>query len=402
MTVEFFPSRANGTVSAPPSKSIAHRALIAAALSDGVSTVQNVAPSEDLLATIDCLSALGARIEYDSATAVVTGIFLNDIPDGAILPCRDSGSTLRFLIPLVLTTGKEFTFTGSKRLFSRPLGVYEDICREQGLRFKRCDCSLTVQGILSPGIYSVPGDISSQFVTGLCLALPLLDGNSSLTVHPPVQSQSYIDMTWQILNEYGIISARKNHEFCIPGRQCYSALDYLVEGDWSNAAFLDALNLLGGNVKVTGLFDGSCQGDRIYPRLFDALRSGTPTLDLSDCPDLGPVCFALAAVLHGAAFTGVRRLRLKESDRIASMTEELRKFGAEIAVSDDCVSISPSALHEPGVPLSGHNDHRVVMALAVLASRTGGVITGAEAVSKSFPNFFDRLESLGIRMIRIS
>lgn len=400
MTVEILPSRARGTVTAPPSKSMAHRALIAAALSDGVSTVQNVAPSEDLLATMDCLRALGAQIECNSNTAVVSGICLHDIPAGAVLPCRASGSTLRFLIPLALVSGKEITFTGSSRLFSRPLGVYEEICREQGLRFERNESSLTVQGILSPGKYTVPGDVSSQFITGLCFALSLLDGSSHLEVLPPVESRSYIGMTCQVLNEFGVSIERQNHELLIPGGQHYAACDYIVEGDWSNAAPLDALNLLQGTVDVTGLCGSSCQGDRIYPILFNALRCGSPTLDLSDCPDLGPICFALAAALHGATFTGVRRLRYKESDRIAAMWEELNKFGAEVTVDDDRVCIAPSVLHSPGVPLSGHNDHRVVMALAILAARTGGVISGAEAVGKSFPSFFDVLDNLGIQVIR--
>ena len=402
MTVEILPSRAHGTVPAPPSKSTAHRALIAAALSEGISVVQNITYSEDLLATIDCLRALGAGIAFDSNTAVVTGMSLNDIPEHVVLPCRESGSTLRFLIPLALITGKGITFTGGNRLFSRPLVVYEDICREQGLRFERSDSSLTVQGILTPGKYLIPGNISSQFITGLCFALSLLDDDSILNILPPVESRSYIEITIRVLHEFGIIIERSGDMLRIPGRQRYSPRDYLVEGDWSNAAFLDALNYLGGNVEITGLHGDSCQGDRIYPLLFDALRSGTPTIDLSDCPDLGPVCFVLASFFHGATFTGIRRLRFKESNRIASMAEELRKFGVDISSGDDFVSIAPSDLHCPVVSLSGHDDHRVVMALSILATRTGGVISGAEAVRKSFPAFFDALEQFGIQIRRHS
>ena len=400
MKVEIRPSQASGTVAAPPSKSLTHRALIAAALAPGTGTIKNVSPSEDIMATMDCLRVLGARIDFEENRAVVTGLSRDSIPDGAVLPCRDSGSTLRFLIPLALTSGKRITFTGSKRLFSRPLTVYEDICRRQGLFFEHGETSLTVQGVLSPGEYDVPGDVSSQFVSGLCYALSLLDRASRVALKPPVESRPYLEITQHLLADYGVQVSIQGDQILIPGKQVYLPRDYSIEGDWSNAAFPDALNLLGGSVEVTGLPDITCQGDRVYPRYFAALSQGTPTLDLSDCPDLGPVCFALSAALNGATFTGIRRLRLKESDRVAAMTEELAKFGVNALVTDDTVFIPGNQLHAPAGHLSGHNDHRIVMALAVLASQTGGVISDAEAVNKSYPAFWHDLENLGIQLTR--
>ena len=395
MRVEIKPGTLRGTIPAPPSKSMAHRALIAAALADGVSTVENVAPSEDLLATMDCLRALGASVEHDGNCARVHGVSPERFPDGAVLPCRGSGSTLRFLIPLTIVSGKEITFTGSKRLFERPLGVYEDICREQGLLFDRSDVSLTVRGRLTPGVCSVPGNVSSQFISGLAFALPLLAGDSVLKLVPPVESRPYVEMTGRVLGRFGVTAALQGDEMPIPGAQRYLPRDFRVEGDWSNAAFLLALNALGGQVEVTGLAGDSVQGDRVILPYLDALRSGAPTLDLRHCPDLGPVCMVLAAALNGAVFTGVRRLRSKESDRIASIASELAKCGVTAEIEADRVTIPGGALRSPCAPLDGHGDHRVVMALAVLSTVTGGVIRGAEAVSKSWPDFFHALRLLG-------
>ena len=397
MTVEILPSLAKGTVNAPASKSMAHRTLISAALAQGVSTVWNVTPSEDLLATMDCLKALGAGIDYNSQSAVITGMRLNCIPNGSVLPCRESGSTLRFLVPLALISEKEISFTGSHRLFDRPLGVYEEICRDQGLLFRHDENRLTVRGRLSSGKYSIPGNVSSQFISGLCFALPLLDGDSEIEILPPLESAPYLEMTLQILSQCGIRVYREHNRLMIPGGQRFSPLAYRVEGDWTNAAYLEALGFESGAVRIAGLDNDSIQGDRIYPEFFKSLRENAPVLDLSDCPDLGPVLFALAADQHGGVFTGIKRLRLKESDRITAMAEELRKFGAELKIDADTVTIFPASLHEPDCVLWGHGDHRIVMALSILASVRGGTIRGADAVNKSFPGYFDTLRSLGVR-----
>ncbi len=392
-------SLARGTVSAPPSKSMAHRLLICAALSGGNVRVENAAANQDILATLDCLSALGAQCEWENDTVHIRGVDPLCAAPEKPLPCRESGSTLRFFIPIALLSGREARFTGSEKLLSRPLQVYETLCREKGLRFAKDEESVTVQGPLVPGEYVLPGDVSSQFVSGLLFALPLLAGDSVLRILPPVESRSYILLTVSALRDFGVnVCWQDENTLLIPGNQRYQARDARVEGDYSGAAFLEAFNCLGGSVSVTGLREDSLQGDRVYRSFFPRLVSGAPTLDLADCPDLAPVLFALAAALHGGIFTGTKRLRIKESDRAETMAEELRKFGAEALVEEDSVQIIPKSFHAPAAPLSGHNDHRVVMALALLLTRTGGEIAGAEAVNKSFPDFFQKLKSLGIEV----
>ncbi len=395
MTVTFFPSEPAGTVAAPSSKSMAHRLLICAGLAIGEKTVHGVARSEDILATLDCLRALGVRCEVRGSDVVVSGYTPHCGAEGAVLPCRESGSTLRFFLPLCLF-GPPITLTGGRRLLARPLDVYADLCRRQGIRCQKGETSVTVEGKLSPGEFRLPGDVSSQFVSGLLFALPGLDGDSVIRLRPPVVSRSYIDMTMDALRLFGVETRWRDREtVAVPGRQCYKwQSDVRVEGDWSNAAPFLALG-----VGVTGLDPESRQGDRAVAAYLGALDAGRPTLDLADCPDLGPLLMACAAARHGAVFTGTRRLRWKESDRPWAMYEELKKFGVEVRVDDDAVAVG-CGLRAPSEVLDGHGDHRVVMALSALCARTGGTIEGAEAVYKSFPDFFELLESVGVRLVR--
>ncbi len=398
MRATILPSRACGTIPAPPSKSWAHRCLIAAGLAAGKSEIRGIAPSRDLLATMACLRALGARVDYDGDTAFVTGMDLTAVPDGVVLPCGASGSTLRFLIPAALLSDKYISFTGTDTLMSRPLSVYQNLCRDQDLSFRLSDRTLTVRGPLTAGDYTVRGDVSSQFISGLLFALPLLSGDSVIRILSPIESRPYIRMTLAALRDSGVVIHPADGLLSVPGGQRFAAHDTSVEGDWSGAAFFLALNRLGGSVTVTGLRADSLQGDRVCESLFQLLASGSPVVDLSDCPDLGPVCMALAAALRGAVFTGVRRLRLKESDRCAAMAAELAKFGVAAESAEDTLTVFPGSLRRPTEPLDGHNDHRVVMALSVLATVTGALIDGAEAVDKSMPDFFDRLQNLGIEV----
>ncbi len=393
MTVTILPSKPRGSVAAPPSKSMAHRLLICAGQAIGSQTVHGVAPSEDILATVDCLRALGVSCDLRGGDAVLTGYTLHCGEKGAVLPCRESGSTLRFFLPLCLF-GPPMTLTGSARLLARPLDVYADICEKQGIRFEKGERAVTVRGTLSPGEFRLPGDVSSQFVSGLLFALPRLSGDSVIRLRPPVESRSYIDMTMAALRLYGVETRWLDREtIAVPGRQVSAFRpEVTVEGDWSNAAFFLALG-----AEVTGLDPDSLQGDRVCAAYFDALRQGPATLDISDCPDLGPVLMAFAAMHRGGTFTGTRRLRMKESDRGWAMYEELEKFGVPVTVGENEISVG-CGLRAPSEPLSGHNDHRIVMALAVLCARVGGTIEGAEAVSKSFPDFFERLKDLGIEM----
>ncbi len=400
MTVKIYPSRAQGTVSAPPSKSIAHRALICGALSEG-SVIENIELSDDIKATVNALLKMGATAEILNDSVKIGLLDPEAVPDGAEIFCCESGSTLRFLIPQALLSHKKTTFTGAKRLFERPLSVYEDICKDRNLFFQKNEQSITVCGPLKNGDYRVRGDISSQFITGLLFALSLADGDSTLTVTESFESESYVDLTLDVMAEFGVHIKREQNTFYISGNSHYKKTRFVTEGDCSNAAFLDAFNLLGGDVSVTGLAPCTRQGDRVYKRFFEELRKGVKCFDLTDCPDLAPVMFSLAAVFGGAEFYGTARLKLKESDRAAAMAEELLKFGIECRISENSVTVKGGTLTPPTAPLSGHGDHRIVMALTLLCTLTGGTVTGAEAVSKSFPLFFNKIRSLGIKLEQI-
>lgn len=395
MKVKIFPSVAEGTVTAPPSKSIAHRALLCGALSSG-STVSNISFSKDISATVECLSALGAYCEANESNIKIGGLNITDPTDTAVLNCNESGSTLRFLIPLCLISGKKIKFVGAKRLFERPLSIYESICQEQGILFEKSENGLTVCGKLKSGNYRIRGDISSQFISGLLFALPLLDGISIIEIIGKFESESYIDLTLQVLSEFGIKITRVGSRFIILGNQRYQSRDYTVEGDCSNAAFLQALDFIGGKVTVEGISENTLQGDRVYNKIFASLENGIREFDLSDCPDLAPILFAVSAVKGGAAFTGTARLKIKESDRSEAMAQELKKLGIEVEVGENHVRVGSSPLKSPTEALCGHNDHRIVMALAVLCTLVGGEIEGAEAVAKSYPDFFDVIKKLKI------
>ena len=383
-----------GTVKAPPSKSMAHRALICAGLAEGKSVIDNIAASEDILATIDCLRALGAEINYDTEAMRAEVKGTDPASRGeASLHCRESGSTLRFMLPLCALSDDPAALTGSRRLMERPLTIYEDIFRSEGIDLDRSGSSIRVKGRLPGGDFGMPGDISSQFVSGLLFTLPLCKEDGLIRLEGKIESRPYIDMTIKALNDFGIEVGWKNEtDLAVPGSQRYKANDTTIEGDWSNAA-----NLLALGLEVTGVDPDSLQGDRVCREYFGQLDEGRAELDIADCPDLGPVLMAYAALNHGATLLGTRRLRFKESDRGNVMREELAKCGVDVKMSEDSITVG-CGVKAPSQMLSGHNDHRIVMALAAICARTGGSIEGAEAVSKSFPDYFDKLEGLGIEI----
>lgn len=339
------------------------------------------------------------------------------LPVEAPVDCCESGSTLRFLIPLASLTGQEVTFVGRGRLMERPQSVYEALYREQGLRFVQSPSGLTVEGALSSGDYTLAGNVSSQFISGLLFALPLLSGNSTLHLIPPVESRSYIDMTRSVQAAFGVTSRWVDETTLeIPGGQAYRPCDYTVEGDYSQAAFPAVLGAVTGGVTLTGLAEPTLQGDAA---ILDILRRcgadfsrteqgivfrkaplhGTD-IDLADCPDLGPVLMVLGLFCEGqTVIRNAERLRIKESDRIEAMETELRKCGGVLSSAGGTITIEgcAGALHAPDGVLSGHNDHRVVMSLSVLALAAGLrlPIDGAEAITKSWPNFFTAIKPLG-------
>ncbi|MCF0167886.1 MAG: 3-phosphoshikimate 1-carboxyvinyltransferase [Bacteroidales bacterium] len=394
---------ASGSITAPHSKSYAHRLLLASFLSQAGNpgetlTISGIEHSEDISATLDCIAALGGNAVYDNGTVSMGQCGTN--PLHPVLNCRESGSTLRFFIPVALAMATEATFTGTEKLLSRGISVYEKIFETQGICItNRTPTSITISGHLRSGYFQVEGNSSSQFITGLLFALPLLEGNSIIDIIPPVQSRSYIDITLDALNNAGIqIEAREN-KLIVGGGQRYLGANCSCEGDWSNAAFLDFFNHIGGAVIVGGLREDSLQGDKVYKELFEALESGFCTIDLSNCIDLGPVLFTMAAIKHGALFTGTRRLRIKESDRVADMCAELSKIGAKAIIREDSVEIHSadiSSVPQDTICFESHNDHRIAMSLSVLSTLFGATVNGSEAVCKSYPGFYDDLASLNI------
>ena len=396
------PSKAKGKMTAPPSKSMAHRHLICAALAQGKSVIHNIDLSEDIKATLSCIEQLGVKSEITGSTITVYGNpSLNcSASENRIFNCNESGSTLRFFIPLAMLSGSKSFFIGSDVLMTRPLSVYEDICRKQNILLEHKNGianGIAVEGKLKADDFVIPGNISSQFITGLLFALPLLDKDSTITLTESVESRPYINMTLQVQKEFGIKAEwRGENKLFIPGNQKYRSTDTFVEGDYSNAAFFEALNTLGGEIKIEGLKPDSLQGDKIYLQYFEELKKGFAALDISDCPDLGPVLFTLAAALHGGEFTGTKRLKIKESNRGQVMCEELAKFGVKTQQEENRIVIYAGELHRPEEKICGHNDHRIVMSMAVLLTITGGEIEGTEAVRKSLPDFFERIKKLGI------
>ena len=409
----------DGVIMAPPSKSMAHRAVLCAALAKGTSHIRNLEFSKDIAATLAAAGQLCARVTTGGNDAVVEGLG-RFLPVEAPVDCCESGSTLRFLIPLASLTGQEVTFVGRGRLMERPQSVYEALYREQGLRFVQSPSGLTVEGALSSGDYTLAGNVSSQFISGLLFALPLLAGDSTLHLIPPVESRSYIEMTRAAQAAFGVTSHwLDDTTLCIPGGQQYHPRDYIVEGDYSQAAFLAVLGAVKGGITLTGLAAETLQGDAA---ILDILRrcgaKFTRTeaglvfeqaplhgvdIDLADCPDLGPVLMVLGLLCEGTTvIRNAERLRIKESDRIAAMEAELRACGGVLSSEGGTITVQgcKPRLHAPEAPLSGHNDHRVVMSLTVLALAADIplAINEAEAVQKSWPHFFDALKPLGVEV----
>ena len=402
MKVKILPSKTSGEVSAPPSKSFAHRYLIGSVLSCGKCVIKNIADSDDISATLSCIEQLGGSVTKDGN--IVTVIPTNEKQiENAVFDCKESGSTLRFFIPVVLATGaKNCTFLGSERLLARGIKEYEKLFENSDIIIKSDEKSIEVNGTLSAGNYEISGEVSSQYTTGMLFALSVLDGKSTLKITGNAESRAYVDMTIKVLKDFGAdITETEKNFFEINGKGRLSPGEFTVEGDWSNAAFLIALSRLVGTISVSGLNENSVQGDRFCTAAFDALDGENAEIDLKDCPDLAPILFSYAAYKNGGKFINTRRLRVKESDRANVMAEELKKFGANVKVYENSVEIERTQLKPPIVPLCGHNDHRIVMALSVLAAVLGAEIDGAEAVNKSYPDFFRVIKKAGVNVYEI-
>lgn len=418
------PTKFNGKIHIPSSKSMGHREIICAGLAQGTSVIDNISMSKDIEATCRCLQALGVQIEnvpsrFAGRTALrVTGSGkLAAAESGA--DCGESGSTLRFIIPLAALLGQPFTLTGHGRLVSRPLQAYYDIFDSQQLGYstENGQLPLTVNGRLQLGHYQLPGDVSSQYVSGLLFALPLLEGDSVLEITSPLESASYVNLTLSCLAKYGIKIENEGHRlYKIPGRQKYQPQNSNVEGDWSQAAFWLVAGALGKQVSSTGLTADSLQGDRAVLNIMqrmgakltqeqDAVTAEQSTtagcvIDAADCPDIIPVLTVLAAVSAGTTkIINAARLRIKECDRLAAMTSELNKLGAKITELPDGLVIEGCEQGlRGGAQVDAWNDHRIAMSLAVAAAACNEpfTLTGAASVAKSYPEFWqDYLQAGG-------
>ena len=414
MNIKLTPSKLNGTVEAISSKSQAHRVLIAAALSDKKTAIRCNCIGDDIAATVDCLNALGAKIEIRDGVIEVTPI--DTAAKEATLDCRESGSTLRFLLPVAGALGVKASFTGSGRLPSRPIMPLRREMENYGVDFSEpWKFPIEISGKLTAGEYSIKGDVSSQFITGLLFALPLCESDSTLRIIPPVESRSYIDMTLETLRAFGIKLEEKDNVFYIKGSQKYiSPGEITVEGDWSNAAFFLTAGAIGDSVTVTGLRTDSCQGDK---KILDILKEmgaevtvdgnsvtvskkelHAVSVNAEDIPDLVPIIGVANACAESGlgVITNAERLRLKESDRLAAVSECLNNIGIVNAETDDGVVIWTYEKVRGGNVFS-FNDHRIVMSMAIASVASAGDITirEAQAVSKSYPDFFEDFKFLG-------
>ena len=402
MDLQITPKKFSGAVTPPPSKSQAHRLLIAAALAEGTSTLHNIARSQDIEATLRCVTALGGSwTEASPGTLTVTGIGGRRFSGGELprLDCGESGSTLRFFIPIALAVAGGGIFTGHGRLMERPQGPYFQLFDKKGIFYEQKDGVLTVRGALTPGEYVLPGNVSSQFFTGLLFALPLLDGVSAVVSSTEIESQAYITMTLEAMRQAGVPVAER------PGLRSFEVLHAAyhpfaatVEADWSQAAFWYAANFLDSRVEIRDLNPDSGQGDKVVSEFYWQLaRPGDAEIDVSGCPDLLPPLAVMAAVRSGTTrFVNAARLRIKESDRLSTITAAMTALGAEVHEEPDRLIIvgKPSL---PGGTVDCANDHRIAMMAAIAATGCTGPVTvlGAECVQKSYPDFWEVYNTLG-------
>lgn len=424
-TVKIFPTKLKGTVVAPSSKSMGHREIICAGLAAGTSIIDNISMSKDIEATMRCLKAINVAV--DEIPSMIEGRKALQIsgtghPMAAAdsVDCGESGSTLRFFLPLGANLNCPLTFTGNGKLVSRPLQAYYDIFDEKFIQYFNDNGCLpvTVNGHLTPGTYKLPGDVSSQFVSGLLFALPLLNGDSIIEITSPLESSAYVDMTINCLAKFGVQIENErglHRRYLVKGKQRYQAQDSQVEGDWSQAAFWTVGGSLGDGITCQGVNVNSLQGDQAVVDIMERMgavikqdansvtvnggATKATVIDAANCPDIIPVLTVLAAVSEGTTkIINAGRLRIKECDRLAAMTSELNKMGANITEEPEGLTIvgKPQGL-VGGVQVDAWNDHRIAMSLAIAAQKCAApiILTGAESVAKSYPTFWEDYKSVG-------
>ncbi|MEA4847901.1 MAG: 3-phosphoshikimate 1-carboxyvinyltransferase [Clostridiaceae bacterium] len=413
--VIIYPGSLEGEVLIPASKSISQRAVICAGLSEGISTINNIGTSEDIETICEAMKSLGVTIERSGSSLKIEGNTALAL-ENQLIDCHESGSVLRFLIPIAALTGKSVVFSGKGRLIERPLTPYFDIFDKQGIKYEASGGKLPlhINGRLSPGEFMLKGNISSQFISGLMFALPLMESDSQITVTTELESKPYVDLTMKVLEDFSIdIDNHGYRDFHIKGKQKYRARDYNIEGDFSQAAFWLAAGALGSRVRCKGLDMDSLQGDKQVVEIIrsmggritaendsvTALPAGTKgmLIDVSQCPDLVPIIAVLGALSEGRTeIVKAKRLRLKESDRLKAISSELGKLGAFIEEGQEGLVIYGRKSLKGG-RVDSWNDHRIAMALAIAATRCKEpvIIDGASSVKKSYPDFWGHYKALG-------
>ncbi len=391
MDITIQPRTLKGDITVIPSKSQAHRLLICAAFADKPTQLRCPDTNRDIEATADCLRALGAEItRTDSGYTVFPTVSL---PESALLDCCESGSTLRFLLPIAGSLGVDATFQMAGRLPQRPLSPLWEEMERMGCTLTRPTAdTIRCQGKLKPGTYTIDGGVSSQFITGLLFATSLLDGDSDIRITGKLESKPYIDLTQQAMARFGI----RSDGFHVSGGHRYHSPGHIdVEGDWSNGAFYVTAEFLGNPLWIQGLDKDSIQGDRAVLELLPQLRNGTPTISVADIPDLVPILSVFAGANHGAVFTNIQRLRLKESDRVASVIAMLQALGGKAEATEDALTVYGTGF--TGGTVDSQNDHRIAMSTAIASTVCTAPVTilGAEAVNKSYPRFWGEFIRLG-------
>jgi 3-phosphoshikimate 1-carboxyvinyltransferase len=413
MKIKITPQPLTGVVDVISSKSLSHRYVIAAGLSQGISTVNHVLDSDDLTATKKALENLGVTFKENQ---IIGGDFRLTKSE---FDCLESGSTLRFMIPIALLQKDKVLFTGKGKLPERPLDVYEAIFKQKNIEFNYLSpkkLPLEIKGPLRAGYYQVLGNVSSQFITGLLFALPLLKKDSVIEHVTPLESKGYIDLTIDVLEQFGVHIRYEHPYFYIKGNQTYQHGTYTVEGDFSQAAFWMVAGLIGGPIKLTNLNPTSKQGDKKIIDIIDDMQgkikyykkddsyqvqpsiTKDAIIDLSQIPDLGPILMVLAALTKGTTvFRHVSRLRIKESDRLEAMYQTLRKFGVDMVIREDDAIIKGRDKLKGNQVFDSFGDHRIAMAIAIAAIRADGyvVIDHAEVIQKSYPTFYEEYKRLG-------
>lgn len=419
-SLKLTPGKISGEVKIPPSKSMAHRAIICAALGSGKSKIENIDYSDDMIATIEGMKALGAKINKCEEYLEITGIFSEEvnIEENRVIDCNESGSTLRFLVPISLVFNGESRFLGRGNLGKRPLTTYYNIFDRDGIKYSLSGdkLDLLVNGSLKPGSYEIEGNVSSQFITGLLFALPLLNGDSKIVITTEMESKGYIDLTLSCIKDFGIEIINNDYkEFIIKGNQRYNSRNYRVEGDYSQAAFYLSANALDNPVLVRDLDLNSLQGDKevidILERMgldFKVMKDGvigerkgelvSTIIDGSQCPDIIPVLSLVAALGTGRTeVINAGRLRIKECDRLKAVATELNKLGACIEEREDGLIIEGREELDGGIEVWSWKDHRIAMTLAIASTKCKKpiIIKDWECVSKSYPKFFEDFKMLG-------